>query len=1134
MLTELDTADCAFPGDAFTSIAGLKGRYEDSDNVVTSFYVPLLTNAVKYDRVSGYFTSGSLALLARGLSAFVHRPDATVRLIVGGQLADNDVEAIEHGADLITQVNARILESDFWEDLSEANDLRRGLLAWLLANGRLEMKVGLLAHQGKPVPQTETSRYFHHKFGVFEDDAGHRVAFDGSNNETVHGLGDHGNGESFSVFRSWRTEGWDDNGEPIVAQFDRFWNASGPIAGTWVIVPIDDAVEQKLLQLAPPVMPDAAWLDEFDEDDVVGAPEAENEPDQIAVTDNPSPGVNESELAELLALRDAPTTGRFTAALSATATPFPHQSATIERAVNTFPRSYLYGDEVGLGKTVELGLTLRELLLAGTIERALILPPAAVITQWQDELSDLMNLDVPRWENGQWIYADGTSLPAAPGDPWSSDKPVVLVTSHLARRSEHLDRICAQKWDVVIVDEAHHARRREGKATGTPNHLLRLLQGMRDADSYQALYLASATPMQMYPHEAWDLIELFGLPDAWAESPDPFTKYFTYIGADWTSRTLPYVATLVQAHFSDNDVVEHPSVNEMVMAKAKELPANQKALLSRGGKVDLRRKFVPGGGSHGPLAQIRTAFDIELDTQALVGAWLQANNPMRDRVFRNTRQTLRAYRDQGLWPAEATIPNRHPVDVIKRMTKAEEDLYCRVQQYILTKYDQAAQLGGKEQNALGFILTVYRRRLTSSFHAIAESLRRRVEGLEDEDLRTGRLFDADDTIEEGAADHAEIDSAIKAAATDDELVILRQLVSDLSEHAAGDESKMFWLRESLKSAFETHGLTSALIFTQYADTMHYIRDRLNATYSGRVIGYSSSGGTLWDPVANVWQELSKDEVKERFRSDEPHILVGTDTLAEGLNLQTCGWLVNWDMPWNFTRVEQRIGRIDRISGHENVYITNFFYDQTVEAKVYKKLRDTIGGFDAIVGISQPVLEDLADVVGGAVGLDDICDDAERASQLQGALVIPDGPALDVSVANLVDAAQDAAAAALAQLDADPATATQLGSIAGWTAAVPLSDLEHALTSSSLTAHLFGPGPLDGSYELRLGDSTHLVTFDRVLARERSPRIQLLTWGTPVLDGLFDSLPEWRAENYTYRELLDMPERSVEVESHISV
>lgn len=1097
------STDPADPG-SFIDLHDLKGRYKDSDNVVTTFYVPLLSRATHYDRVSGYFTSGSLGLLARGLSAFVHRPEGKVRLIVGGQLTDSDVDAIATPGDLMQVVNARILDTDFWNELGEADDLRRGLLAWLLAQGRLEMKVGLLAKDGKPVPQTETSRYFHHKFGVFEDGHGNKVAFDGSANETVHGLGDHGNGESFSVFRSWRTEAWEDNGQPIVDQFDEFWNATGAVAGKWLIVPIDDAVEQELLKLAPVDLPDTTWLDDMEPKDD-GAGDA-------------AP-VDVEDYEELAAIREAPKRHPFTAALSGVATPYPHQSATIERAVRTFPRSYLFGDEVGLGKTIELGLTLRELLLSGAAQRALILPPAAVISQWQDELADLMNLDVPRWGNGQWIHPDGRTSPAAPGDPWSTDRPVTLVTSHLARRTTNLESICAQHWDVVIVDEAHHARRKEGKATGTPNTLLRLLQRMRDAGSYDALYLASATPMQMHPHEAWDLIELFGLPEGWAESADAFTKYFTNIGGDWTSRTLPYVASLVQHHFSDPESVEHPAVNALIASRAKELPASERALLTRSGRVDLRKKFAPGGGSTSPLTQIRQTFADDVDTQALIGAWLQANNPMRDRVFRNTRQTLRAYRDQGLWPQEAMIPTRHPEDVIERMTPKEEALYCRVQQYILTKYDQAEQLGGKEQNALGFILTVYRRRLTSSFHAIAESLRRRVEALEDEDYRAGRLFDDDDTLEDGGDEAAEIDAAVKAAATDDELLTLQQLVSDLSEHAAGDESKMFWLRDSLKTAFEVHGHSSALIFTQYADTMRYVRDRLNTTYSGRVIGYSSAGGTLWDPSSKGWIELTKDQVKDRFRSSEPHILVGTDTLAEGLNLQTCGWLVNWDMPWNFTRVEQRIGRVDRIGGHEHVYITNFFYDQTVEAKVYKKLRDTIGGFDAIVGISQPVLEDLAEVVGGAVGLDDICEHQGRSVQHhQQQSLLPDGPALDGAVAEIIAAAQEAAAAALAKLDDDPRTATELGSRDAWADAVTLDELRQVLLGSPVASPYFEPGDVDGSHLLTVMGQKWRVTFDRQVAARLSPHIKLLTWGTDALDALFRDLLDWKKATISAEEL----------------
>ena len=121
------------------------------------------------------------------------------------------------------------------------------------------------------------------------------------------------------------------------------------------------------------------------------------------------------------------------------------------------------------------------------------------------------------------------------------------------------------------------------------------------------------------------------------------------------------------------------------------------------------------------------------------------NNPIRDRVFRNTRDTLRAYRDAGVWPIAATIPDRVVDDFPVKMTAEEQRLYCEVQEYIKTKYDQAAQVAsGQAKNALGFILTVYRRRLTSSFYAIEQSLRRRIDAL-DRNLGIKALLSSDDT-----------------------------------------------------------------------------------------------------------------------------------------------------------------------------------------------------------------------------------------------------------------------------------------------------------------------------------------------------------------------------------------------------
>ena len=298
-----------------------------------------------------------------------------------------------------------------------------------------------------------------------------------------------------------------------------------------------------------------------------------------------------------------------------------------------------------------------------------------------------------------------------------------------------------------------------------------------------------------------------------------------------------------------------------------------------------------------------------LEMASTVTAWLYANNPMRDRVFRNTRDTLRAYRDAGVWPVAATIPNRVVEDRSVEMSKQEQDLYCEVQNYIRTKYDQAEHItSGQVKNALGFILTVYRRRLTSSFYAIERSLRRRISAL-DGNLGIKALLSPDDTILEEDPD---IVAEVAAWALDDEIASLRSLADKIAVISNQDETKMLLLHKIVSEALNG-GHQTVLIFTQYADTMTYVRNRLDAIWHGRVIGYSAGGGKIRDEVSAEWVSLSKRQTKELFRAGERvKILVGTDTLSEGLNLQTCDRLVNYDLPWNFTRVEQRIGRIDRI------------------------------------------------------------------------------------------------------------------------------------------------------------------------------------------------------------------------------
>src|SRR6185503_8109898 len=114
-------------------------------------------------------------------------------------------------------------------------------------------------------------------------------------------------------------------------------------------------------------------------------------------------------------LRNAPAESRWTAVGTAWAQPLPHQAELIHRVVSTYPRGYLFADEVGLGKTIEAGLVLRELFLSGRARKALLLVPASVMRQWQEELHEKMNLDVARFDKGEFLDRFDRPIPARPG-----------------------------------------------------------------------------------------------------------------------------------------------------------------------------------------------------------------------------------------------------------------------------------------------------------------------------------------------------------------------------------------------------------------------------------------------------------------------------------------------------------------------------------------------------------------------------------------------------------------------------------------------------------------------------------------------------------------------------------------------
>ena len=154
---------------------------------------------------------------------------------------------------------------------------------------------------------------------------------------------------------------------------------------------------------------------------------------------------------------------------------------------------------------------------------------------------------------------------------------------------------------------------------------------------------------------------------------------------------------------------------------------------------------------------------------------------------------------------------------------------------------------------------------------------------------------------------------------------------------------------------QSKGYRQVIVFSQYTDTVDALKRLLIDAGRTSLMCFTGRGGELLQR-GGTWKNLSREDVKRDFKAGKAEILLCTDAAAEGLNFQFCGALINYDMPWNPMRVEQRIGRIDRIGQtHDQMQIINLHLDGTVEADVYKALKGRIAMFEQVVGKLQPIL-----------------------------------------------------------------------------------------------------------------------------------------------------------------------------------
>lgn len=218
----------------------LKAVYRtDADNILEDFYIPALSQAVTYDRAVGYFSAGMISYAAQGLTAFVEN-QGKMRLIVGGELAEEDARAISDGYDtrvLLDKLGDLI--SKTFDSVSDGLFSRRlEALSFLIASGRLDVKIAL-----------KRRGMYHEKIGILRDRVGDGVVFQGSANETANALVQDFNFESVNVFPTWKAE-LTDHFEPYVKGFEKLW--SNEVANT-LVLDFPDAAREKLVKIAAQV-----------------------------------------------------------------------------------------------------------------------------------------------------------------------------------------------------------------------------------------------------------------------------------------------------------------------------------------------------------------------------------------------------------------------------------------------------------------------------------------------------------------------------------------------------------------------------------------------------------------------------------------------------------------------------------------------------------------------------------------------------------------------------------------------------------------------------------------------------------------------------------------------------------------
>lgn len=644
-----------------------------------------------------------------------------------------------------------------------------------------------------------------------------------------------------------------------------------------------------------------------------------------------------------------------------------HQKYFVELAFREHQKPggarYLLADQVGLGKTIQLAMAAKLMALYGD-KPILIIVPKTLLFQWQEEMLSLLDMPSAVWtgkgwqdETGYLYQSEGT------GSILKCPRRVGVVSQGLvARKTTASERLLQNEYECVIVDESHRARRRNinqdaDKYREDPNFFLEFLKKI--TIKTKSMLLATATPVQINIIEAYDLINVLSLPSKKVMG-DNYSQWH---------RFPQYMLSLV--------------------CGKKPVPESE---------IDMwdimRNPFPPRSKSTFKINSIRDSLDMEDDCYVLppetykecrrsiqdkiktlyfTEKFVSNYNPYIRHIVRRTRDFLENTINQ-----ETGEPYLKRIEVV--LLGEQDSDAIPLEGYLRQAYEKAEEfcaLLSKRVKAGGFMSTLMLKRIGSTILAGENTAKKMLAWTEEGRQILEEDFDVNFEDEEDFEDTSE-----GKELTAKEVECLRDLIKVLSMNHDGDP-KYKRILEILEHGVDDHipwKSRGCIVFSQYYDSAYFVAQSLSSDIADTCIGLYAGGERSGCFQNGVFLKMGKDELKAKVKRREIKILVGTDAASEGLNLQTLSTLINLDLPWNPTRLEQRKGRIQRIGQNsDKIYIFNMRYKDSVEDKVHRVLSQRLNDIYNMFGQIPDTLED--------VWIDIATNNMEKAMERIGAIPI---------------------------------------------------------------------------------------------------------------------------------------------------